>query len=284
MEYGWATGGLFDANIPYINLGATSLSLNIITGMGGNAAAVAGARTLRASLFKPLIAGGATHLLVPLGTNDFANGQTGAQVYQSMQLLGNELGAMGIKVIPCTLQPRTASNGTSLPAGEPNTFTNRQSLNALIVANNGVGYGYYDLAAVTQNSGATDAWRTDLRTATGLTITNGGSGYAASDYVYLPYGAGGNISSVSAGAITALYVPSLGAWTTDPSGPVSPIKVLGNTPSTNGALSLGTGATFTFTGITSASPTADGVHPSATVTRYVRQDFSAKAAKIFVVQ
>lgn len=110
-----------------------------------------------------LAGSGATHILCPLGTNDLSGGSTAAQLQTNMQAL--QAYATGLKVIPCTLPPRTnPANDAKYGADSANVWTYRQTYNAW-VRTNPFGYGYFDTAAYFED-GTTSLWRTDLGTPT----------------------------------------------------------------------------------------------------------------------
>lgn len=272
-DLGWAQGGLADAGIPYVNLGTSSLALSHV--MASKAA--------RAQLFSGFPAAGVTHMMLALSTNDWANGVSAAQLLAWHNQLKSELDPMGVRVIPVTSPPKTAGNTAT--AAEVNTFAQRAIFNASLRTNNGLGYGYYDLAAITQNPTDANSWRQDVRAATGITLTSGGSGYAAGDVLLLPGGGNVSVSTVDgAGAITAIFGATVfGGWTTDPTGPVSPYRVALHGGTTGAAPTNGTGATFTYTGVAGVAPTSDGTHPANAVTRLIRQDFTPKAPAIFTL-
>jgi len=116
----------------------------------------------RARTLSPVRDGAFTHAISGLNTNDFGYAVSAAQIYAAMISVRDELLTKGVKLIVCTSWPRTNAGNTAQQAGDPaNVFTRRSDLNQLIRDNNGVGYGYYDLAAQTED-GNTGLWRTDL--------------------------------------------------------------------------------------------------------------------------
>lgn len=274
-NYGWAQAGLADAGIPHINYGQAGFQM----------AHLAASKPMRAQLFKSLIAGGVTHALVPLATNDFASGRTAAQIDANLRTVAEELSTLGIKTIPVTPQPKTNAANNAVPSGEPNTFTQRRALRDLWRANNGVGQGYYDLALATEASN--DLWRADIRAATGFSIVSGGSGYNGysdgGESLRLPGGGMVGIQAVSSGVITELNAAvGLGGWVTDPPAVVSPTSGIRNNLGNAVSVVTGTGATFSYTGVGPVSSTPDGTHPSAAMSTFIRGDFGPKAAAIFV--
>lgn len=270
--YGWAQGGLSDAGIPWVNLGTSSLA----------SSHVLSSRPGRAQLFAALIASGATHLLYALSTNDWSSGRTSANLLADLATLKDELDPLGVKLIPCTSLPKTNAANNAQLAGETNTFAQRALFNAALLAGNGVGYGFYDLAAVAQSPTDPNLWRTDLRAAAGLSVVSGGTGYKGNDVVILPGGVSANVAATG-GAVTAVQgVIALGGWVVDPPASVTPLRVVSNDPASRG-IPAGTGASFSYTGIAAQSSTTDGTHPQAPMTRWIRQDFAADAPALFTV-
>lgn len=276
LDYGWAAGGLGDAGIPYIQLGTSSLLMTNI----------ASSPLLRSQLFASIMASGVTHLLLPLGTNDWASGRTAAAVLADANTIRNDLRTLGVKVIPITLQPKTDSTNTTNASGEPNTFAQRALYNASIIANNGLGDGYFDLAALTQSGSNANLWRTDLRTLSGIpTIASGGTGYSQNDVFELPGGVTTTAVTVASGVVTAISILSataLGGWLTAPTGSTkSAVRQYPGAIRAGGV--VGTGFAVTYPADTAATPTPDGTHPTAAMTRWIRQNFTTAALTLFTV-
>lgn len=265
LDYGWAMGALGDRDIAHINLGTSSLA----------SSHVLSSKTGRAQLFAPLLAAGATHLLYALSTNDWSGGRTAAQLLADLATLKSELVPLGIKLIPCTSLPKTNGNTANPPTGEPNTFAQRALFNEAIRTNNGVGFGYYDLAAAAAEPSDPNRWRTDLKAPTGVTVVSGGSGYGSGALLLLAGGAT-VYGTTTAGVITSVTLAGAGGWITNPPATVPVIRAKGD-------LSSGTGATFAYTGVASTPATTDGTHPQAAMTRAIRMDFAPRLAALFTV-
>ena len=275
MYTGYANIGLTDANIPTINIGISGQSLNGLLNTTNSATNMA--------IYKQLMQiAGVTYLYCPLDSNDWASGQTDTQLYNNQLVLKAILDPIGVKLVPATAQPRTNSGNTTYNGTETNTFTRRAAYNATIKSNNGVGYGYYDLAAVTQDATNNNLWRSDVLTVTAVPTLNAGGGpsYAQSDE--LEFGTGGTriqISVTSGVATAASSIRRPGGYTTAtfPSGAVAPTRMWrGGVYNISGA----TGATFTFASA-AATPTADGIHPNPPVHGVIARDFSTWAAANF---
>lgn len=158
-EYiGWAPRGLTNT-LPWFINGASGASY---AGMMSNSTQV----QRRFDNILNLVKLTSLYGLCGFGTNDLASLQTAAQMLTWQGNMKTKLTSFGYRLIPIKLQPRTNSANNALPASEPNTFTNRQSFNSSMVSNNGCGFGYFDMAASSQDSVSTDLWRTDLGTPT----------------------------------------------------------------------------------------------------------------------
>lgn len=272
-DTGWAMGGLAENGIPYINLGTASLqSAHILSSRAG-----------RTQLFAALLAAGATHLLYALSTNDWGASRTSAQLLADLATLKAELDPLGIKLVPVTSWPKTNATNNGMLAGETTTFAQRALFNAALRTNNGVGYGFYELARVAEDPADSNLWRTDVRTAAGISLVSGGTGYKNGDYLRLPGGGGITATTTSAGVITAVGgTPAFGGWLVDPTTNVSPTSVVSDDPASRGT-AAGAGAVLSYTGIAAATSTTDGTHPQPPVTRLIRQDFAAKVPALFTV-
>lgn len=266
---GWAALGLAAAGIPFVLLGESSLQ----------AQQVASLAIQRRDRFAGLAAAGVTHILCPLGTNDWANGRTNAQLLADHQTIAADAAARGITYIPTTLQPRTNAANNTYYGTETNTWARRTAFNAAIRAGNGLGAGYYDLAAVTE-VGATSLWRTDALNiaAGGVALTAGGTGYTANDYLWLPGGALLKVQTVAAGVITAMSgtIWHAGGYTAAPSPGVAQTGGW----RADGTTMVGTGATFTLT-TQSIAPSTDGIHPAPAIHKLIAADFMVAAATLF---
>lgn len=247
---------LWAAGIPYVNLGIASLGLfNLYTPANAFPKIVKNAQ-----------AAGCTHVICGLWVNDLLNSVSAANIYAGWQKLKAMFDLVGIKLIVITPQPKTnATNDGEATAGH---FATRQALKALVLANNGVGYGYIDLATFLASPSASDLWRTDVQWVSAISVANGGSGYVVGDQLFLPNNIQPIVTSVSGGAITGIGFgngSSPGAFLVPPASPASqlnswgPHSAGGITTSSYG-LTAGTGATFNLTFAT-PSPTDDGTHP-----------------------
>ena len=272
--YGWAKGGLADAGIPYVDFGQAALAMRHILA----------SRTMRAQLFASIAASGVTHMFSALVTNDWASGRTSAQVLADLATLKAELAPLGVKLIPVTSYPKTA--GDTDTEGVAGAFASIAAYNAAIRANNGVGDGYYDLAAIAADPNNPNRWRTDLRTAAGISIVSGGSGYAQNYGFLLP---GGGVTSAKtvdgSGTVTELKpspATNPGGWTADPTGTLSAYRQYAEIPAARG-IPAGSGAAFQYTGFAATAATSDGTHPLPPMTRMIRMDFGGKAAQLFAL-
>lgn len=160
-ETGWSQK-LFDAiGIPFTNNGASGNSLVIQVQSYGSTAAEKARRD------KSMMDNSAMFVHCALATNDFASGRTNAQIYADMLTMKARCDAAGAKLIVSTCYPRTDPTNTVKNAADSvNVWTYRRNLNDTIRANNGVGYGYFDVAAACQDPVSIDLWRSDLGTPT----------------------------------------------------------------------------------------------------------------------
>jgi hypothetical protein len=275
MYLGYANIGLTDANIPTVNIGISSQALFGLVATTGSSPA-------NMAIFKQLMQmAGVTHVFMALGGNDWANNRTDVQLDADMATYKGILDPLGIKLIPATLPPKTNAANTTYSGTEVNTWTRRAAWNARLISNNGVGYGYYNLAAVVQDPANNNIWRTDVLQVSAVpTISAGGTGWASSDE--LEFGTGGTRIQVTAtgGVVTA--VPSVrrpGGYLSAnfPSGPVSPSRMFRAGIYNAG----GTGATFTFASAAAPLP-VDGIHPPPAYHGLLARDFAAVAPTLFV--
>jgi hypothetical protein len=253
---GMATQACFAQGVPCIDIGISGMSLgNFLTTVPG----------ATAKLAKQIQASGVTHVLCTLWVNDLLSGATAAQMYANLVALKAILDPIGVKLITCRPQPKTnASNNGENSAGQ---FATRRALDALVVANNGVGYGYVDFTVMADPSG--DLWRSDAIWATGATIDTGGTGFATDDTFFADGYSQARVSAVSSGAVTGVVFTGSfaqqGGWLPG----YAPGKVIRNwgpwgTQAAQGngyGFSNGTGLQFTLTTATPGSPTVDGTHP-----------------------
>jgi len=266
--YGWAQGGLSDAGIPWVNFGTASWQL----------AHLLSSKTGRAQMFNALLAAGVTHALIALSTNDWASGRTSAQLLADLATLKTELAPIGVKIIPVTSLPKT--NGNTANAAEANTFAQRALFNTSLRTNTGIGDGFYELAGVVEDPANANAWRQDVQSPSTATLVSAGTGYAIDDYIILPGGAAMLVQAVGAGGtITTSAFVANGGFLVPPTDPVPVIRLassaLGRSP-------VGVGATFALSGFAAQTPTTDGTHPQAALTRLIREDFYKKAPAVFV--
>lgn len=142
------------ANYPWTVLSQAGYSWGLMTGAN------------LAKTYACIEGGGAfTHALAALGTNDFAGGTgaTAETIYALMVEHKAYLDAKGIKLIVCTPWPRTNASNNAIPSGDnAAVWTRIQTLRNLIIANNGVGYGYFDLSLYARDATDVNLWRTDL--------------------------------------------------------------------------------------------------------------------------
>lgn len=120
-----------------------------------------GSPALRRTRLQLLAVCGITHLVCSLGTNDLGAGRTTAQLTAWLATLKGELDALGIKLVPTTVTPRTnAANAARYGADGTGVWAERLAYNDALRAANGVGYGLIDLAALTQSSSNGNLWDT----------------------------------------------------------------------------------------------------------------------------
>lgn len=277
---GFTSNALSLAGIPFINVGVSSLAM--VSFMGSAQA------TLRARIYATMVAAGVTYCFNTLGTNDWAvssGPQTAASLYALQLQLKSELAAFGIQLIPVTLQPRTNAANNGMNGSETQTFTQRPLYNANIIASNGVGYGYYDLAAQLQDSVNNNLWRTDLSKVTAVGInTAGGPGYVSNSILNLPNAVRVRITA-TAGAVSAVTLRRGGATATSfttPAGAVSGFNGATSTGNSNvGGPSPGTGALFDLTTAAAGLDTVDGIHPGPTYHAWAQQDLTTQAPIVF---
>jgi len=143
------------ANYAWTNVGATGQTMGAMFG------------SQAATRIQRFAKRGFTHMLSPTGTNDLAGAVPYSQLVTQITSGKAVCDAVGIKLIPFTLPPRTdPTNTTKNGSDNTNVWTWRQQYNTYIRSNNGVGYGYFDAAASFQDPVTTDLWRTDLGTPT----------------------------------------------------------------------------------------------------------------------
>jgi hypothetical protein len=251
---GLAQSACFAQGVACVDLGISSLSL-------GNFLTTVPSAT--AKMLKQIQASGVTHVFCSLWVNDLLAGQTAAQMYANLVALKAILDPIGVKLITCRPQPKTNSaNNGEQAAGH---FATRTAFDALIVANNGVGYGYVDFTTMADVTG--NLWRTDFNWATAASVVAGGTGYASNDSIFLDGYVQLRVSSVSSGVVTGVAVSgsfaSQGGFLVTPGGtprswgPYGTQAVQGN----GYGFSNGSGATFSLTVANPTPPTADGTHP-----------------------
>lgn len=102
---------------------------------------------------------GASHALCFLNVNDIRSGRTTAQIRADMLSLKADLAAMGVpKLIVATCFTNTnSSNNAEASAG---LWARLNAHNDAIIANNGVGDGYFEINAITRNPTNHDIWKT----------------------------------------------------------------------------------------------------------------------------
>ena len=99
------------------------------------------------------------YVFLQLCTNDFNWGTNYDAMVANLALLKAQAEAQGSKLIPFTCPPRTnATNNGKFSSDSVNVATYRQQYNAYLRANEGVGHGFFDLAAVLEE-GETGFWK-----------------------------------------------------------------------------------------------------------------------------
>lgn len=148
--YGYVQRSLA-ASYPWSNIGASGLAVSTV------------AYSQRATRIDRFAGRGFTHCLCPLSTNDIGGNVGFAQHMSNFGVLKGALDAIGVKLIPFTPPPRTnATNDAVNASGGAEQWTKIQQVRDAMIANNGVGYGYFDLNAVWRDSANVNLWRTDL--------------------------------------------------------------------------------------------------------------------------
>ena len=244
--------------------------------------------TLRARIYANMVAAGVTYCFNTLGTNDWAvssGPQTAASLYALQLQLKSELAAFGIQLIPVTLQPRTNNTNNGMNGAETQTFTQRALYNANIISSNGVGNGYYDLAAQLQNVASPNFWRTDLSKVTAAAINAaGGPGYVSNSILNLPNAVRVRITATG-GAVSAVTLRRGGATATSFTTPAAAVSGFNGATSTGnsnvGGAAPGTGALFDLTTTSAGFDSVDGIHPGPTYHAWAQQDLTVQAPLIF---
>lgn len=146
----WSTSGLSSATIPFINLGADGYTLNSFMG----------------NEYPRLIVAqesGITHALVTIAGGDVTGGAGSSTLIARANSVTTTLERYGIKAVFATTPPKT--NAANTAVNSASIWNAIQDYNAYLRANNGVGYGYFDLFDQ-WGIRETGLWRSDLGTPT----------------------------------------------------------------------------------------------------------------------
>lgn len=140
------------ANYAWTNLGHAGLNLSTITGA---------APAVAARYFAPIQDAGITHVILELGTNDLAAPRTDTQFLADVASFVSMMAKRNIKVIICTLPPRTDSGNTT-PTSATSTYL--AAVNSALKST--YGGRVFDFNAAVSQPGNALLWRTDLGTPT----------------------------------------------------------------------------------------------------------------------
>lgn len=270
-EYGFMQRGLSAAGIPSITLGQAGLRLSTV---------VSSAKLLGQYL-QPCVGLDITHLAVELATNDWIDGRSGAAMYADYLKIRDAAAKLGMKTIPFTAPPKTNAANNAQFGTETTTWVQRRILNDLIRSANGVGDGYFDLAAVWQDAANADLWRSDLLLMTGIAIADGGSGYLQGDLIEMANGAVIQVNTVVNGAVTAAAIRASagGGFLVPPSGRVEAQNTQSFGPIWRDQ--PGTGFAVTATGTGAGVSTTDGVHQTIATAAFGMQAVRDQAPTLF---
>lgn len=202
---GWSAKGAVLAKVPVVPWNSSGGSLNGLTSASTNN------RNRLIQKLGMVQAMGFTHVLDSLGTNDWPNNSTAAQMRTWCQTLQTLVEARGMKYCRATLPPRT--NGGNSATANTAAGTERAAFHVALRADAAAGTGpgaiLLDLAQDVEAghlAAPTGLWATDLYNLVSaeFVIANGGSGYTSSEILEFPYGlllqvsqTGGVVTSVS---------------------------------------------------------------------------------------
>jgi hypothetical protein len=273
-QRGYVARGLFAAGVPFVMLGQSSLSaLNVVN----NAA-------ITAQYLAPAVAAGATHMLLALGTNDFAANRTADQIYTDLQSIATAAKAAlpGLKVIVATVPPKTNAANNAQNGSETNTFAQRSLLNSYIRGNKGIGDGFFELAALVQDPANENFWRTDLLTASTITVANGGSNNLSGDLVETDIGLVVQTGGTNGQPATAATIRSGqgGGFLVAPTQPAVE-ETRQNASLTTFPNPVGSGLRLNVTATTAVAVPTDGIHPSPGMHSYAKQFLRNQAPTLF---
>lgn len=157
---GFAQRALGELGIAFNNIGASG---------GGVQSFMNLPKASRARKYSAIVDAGINYCLTNFVTNDLSGTttDTSQSVLSSLRNLSDEMLSFGIRMIPMTCVPRTNTTNNGINAIDTaNAFTYRANFNAALRANNGVGYGYFDLALFTQEPTNNNLWRFDMYSGT----------------------------------------------------------------------------------------------------------------------
>lgn len=138
-------------NYPWINLGYAGLLLQSVVGFN------TGGPGTHARFFAPVQDANLTHIILALGTNDLASGRTDVQFLADVATFVSYMAKRNIKVIVCTVPPRTDASNAAAVAGHAAYL---QNVNNAIKSNYGA--RVFDFNATLSAPGNPLLWRTDL--------------------------------------------------------------------------------------------------------------------------
>ncbi len=133
--------------VPYINNGRQSMPMWYYV---SSDAEIIPSQNRRRAIVPPR---SVDFMLVQMITNDLGWTRDDASCIAALSALKTKMDALNIKIIPMTCPPRTnSSNNAKFGTDSPSVWGWRRSYNQYLRDNNGVGYGYFDVAAVLSSS------------------------------------------------------------------------------------------------------------------------------------
>lgn len=145
----WSTSGLSSGSVRFVNLGIDGYTLS---GFMGPYPRFIGAEEM-----------GLTHALVTIAGGDVTAGAGSTTLINRANAARDILERYGIRAVMATTPPKTNAANTAVNGTDK--WTAIQNYNNYLRANNGVGYGYFDLFDKWGDRD-TGLWRTDLGTPT----------------------------------------------------------------------------------------------------------------------
>lgn len=201
---GWSAKGALNAMVPTVPWNSSGGSLG---GFMGSATNNTNARIAKLDMMQAM---GFTHVLDSLGTNDWPNNTTAAQMRTWCIALQALVEARGMKYMRATLPPRT--NGSNSATANAAANTERAAFHAALradaIAGTGPGAILFDLAQFVEAghlAAPTALWATDLYNIAGsnYSIVNAGSGYTNGEVIELQQSLVVQVNA-TAGAVTSV--------------------------------------------------------------------------------